>query len=548
MSRPASGCMAASAEAALQCQEEGEEQLNGQQHPSCLQVGGLTRRPFWPAARFLWAAVLEAAAGEALEEWAVLVAAGAEQELRRGWSAVPLVEDGCWHPSNARACPRTVRALGKVPLLLGSSLGQAYFSRLQPGTTIEPHCGVSDAKLRAQLVLRFAAAGGETAADEEASAGPATTAGGLTVSGQTCSWEPGRLIVFDDSLEHSARVDQLSPERLVLVFDFWHPEISELQQQEVVGLYPSPQAVSLQAQPHLLPSSSSGWSLQRLLCASDVGCHSVVGALQSGDLGVLASASKAFHSDSLWRPLCLRDLAPPIKLPEGCGQEDAWPWRDLYRKFIQELFVVLPAAQVSHPAEDGEYIAKVLLAGDSRVGKSSLLRRIAEGEFHDSYISTIGVDFKIIRARVRGKWYRVQLWDPSGPERFRTITTAYYRGANCVFLCCDLSAPDSVGRLHQYLSQSRTASRAEAVHVVAGLKADLVGTHNVQSSTEEAGKEFARSEGLQYLPVSAKTGSNVHELLAAGLGQLHPQNVRRVGARGPPVVIGPPPARRCAVQ
>ncbi len=80
-------------------------------------------------------------------------------------------------------------------------------------------------------------------------------------------------------------------------------------------------------------------------------------------------------------------------------------------------------------AAKSDYLFKLLLIGDSGVGKSCLLLRFADDTYTESYISTIGVDFKIRTIELEGKTIKLQIWDTAGQERFRTITSSYYRGS-----------------------------------------------------------------------------------------------------------------------
>ncbi|KAH9330216.1 hypothetical protein KI387_002324, partial [Taxus chinensis] len=77
-----------------------------------------------------------------------------------------------------------------------------------------------------------------------------------------------------------------------------------------------------------------------------------------------------------------------------------------------------------------DYLFKILLVGDSAVGKSCLLLRFTEDSYMESYISTIGVDFKIKTVELDGKTIKFQIWDTAGQERFKTVTSSYYRGAH----------------------------------------------------------------------------------------------------------------------
>jgi Ras-related protein Rab-1A len=104
-------------------------------------------------------------------------------------------------------------------------------------------------------------------------------------------------------------------------------------------------------------------------------------------------------------------------------------------------------------AEQYDYLFKLLLIGDSGVGKSCLLLRFADNTYTESYISTIGVDFKIRDITLGGQDVKLQIWDTAGQERFRTITSSYYRGAHGIALVYDVTDQESFDNIKQWTEE-----------------------------------------------------------------------------------------------
>lgn len=164
-----------------------------------------------------------------------------------------------------------------------------------------------------------------------------------------------------------------------------------------------------------------------------------------------------------------------------------------------------------------DYLFKLLLIGDSGVGKSCLLLRFAEDAFTDSYLSTIGVDFKIRTIEVEGKTVKLQIWDTAGQERFRTIAAAYYRGAHGIIVVYDVTDGESYENVKGWLTEiDRYAS--EGVHkLLLGNKSDLSERRVVQT---EVAKEFADQLGISLVETSAKTSEGVEEAFVAMAKQI----------------------------
>ena len=100
-----------------------------------------------------------------------------------------------------------------------------------------------------------------------------------------------------------------------------------------------------------------------------------------------------------------------------------------------------------------DHLFKVLMVGDSGVGKSCMLLRFVDQQYNETYISTIGVDFRIKTVDVAGKKVKLQIWDTAGQERFRTITSSYYRGAHGIMIVYDSTSQHSFANVKQWLHE-----------------------------------------------------------------------------------------------
>eukprot|EP00456_Euglypha_rotunda_P023741 TRINITY_DN19629_c0_g1_i7.p1 TRINITY_DN19629_c0_g1~~TRINITY_DN19629_c0_g1_i7.p1 ORF type:complete len:209 (-),score=45.09 TRINITY_DN19629_c0_g1_i7:146-772(-) len=155
---------------------------------------------------------------------------------------------------------------------------------------------------------------------------------------------------------------------------------------------------------------------------------------------------------------------------------------------------------------DYDYLFKLVLIGDSGVGKSCLLLRFADDNFTDSYISTIGVDFRFRTITIEKKTVKLQIWDTAGQERFRTITSAYYRGADGIIMVYDVTSSESFDHVEEWLSEVDRYANENTSKLLVGNKADLTEEKQVP---EETAQRFADKLGISFLETSAKTSTNV---------------------------------------
>jgi len=154
-----------------------------------------------------------------------------------------------------------------------------------------------------------------------------------------------------------------------------------------------------------------------------------------------------------------------------------------------------------------DHLLKLLLVGDSSVGKTSLLLRYTQGDFKDAVRNTVGVDLKVKMVNFRGKKLKLTIWDTAGQERFRTLTSAYYRGAHGIVLVYDISSRQSFEDIKEWLKEVDVYStNAEAVKMLVGNKTDREPQREV---TKEQGAAFARANNMLFIEASAKTQSGV---------------------------------------
>eukprot|EP00457_Paulinella_chromatophora_P009158 gb/GEZN01009214.1/.p1 GENE.gb/GEZN01009214.1/~~gb/GEZN01009214.1/.p1 ORF type:complete len:210 (-),score=34.87 gb/GEZN01009214.1/:680-1309(-) len=177
---------------------------------------------------------------------------------------------------------------------------------------------------------------------------------------------------------------------------------------------------------------------------------------------------------------------------------------------------------------DYDYLFKLVLIGDSGVGKSCLLLRFADDNFTDSYISTIGVDFRFRTVTIEKKTVKLQIWDTAGQERFRTITSAYYRGADGIIMVYDVTSNESFEHVEEWLSEVDRYANENTSKLLVGNKADLIEEKQV---SEENAQRFAEKLGISFIETSAKTATNVDTAFLTMAKELI-RNREKTGGKG----------------
>lgn len=155
-----------------------------------------------------------------------------------------------------------------------------------------------------------------------------------------------------------------------------------------------------------------------------------------------------------------------------------------------------------------DLLFKLLLIGDSGVGKTCLLFRFSDDAFNSTFISTIGIDFKIKTVELGGKKIKLQIWDTAGQERFHTITTSYYRGAMGIMLVYDITNAKTFDNISKWLRNIDEHANEDVEKMILGNKCDMEDKRQV---AKDRGDNIAREHGIPFLETSAKANVNVEQ-------------------------------------
>ena len=159
--------------------------------------------------------------------------------------------------------------------------------------------------------------------------------------------------------------------------------------------------------------------------------------------------------------------------------------------------------------KDPIIILKILILGDSGVGKTSILIKYINNKFDESHIATIGVDYMDKTIKYKNINVKLQIWDTSGQEKFRSIARNFYRNSDAIFIVFDLNNKDTYNSIKQWINDVEEHS-PNIKKILLGNKSDLE-----KNVSEEIIKNFAKENNLQYFETSAKNGTNIKEAFKA---------------------------------
>ena len=154
-----------------------------------------------------------------------------------------------------------------------------------------------------------------------------------------------------------------------------------------------------------------------------------------------------------------------------------------------------------------DHLFKLLIIGESGVGKTCLLLRFTDDSFTANHLTTIGIDFKIKIINLENKLIKLQIWDTAGQERFRTITKTYYKGAHGIILTYDVTDINSFKNIRNWIKQIEQNAQNTVCKVLVGNKCDK----NDRAVSFEEGQKLAKEYGMEFFETSAKSNTNVNE-------------------------------------
>ena len=179
---------------------------------------------------------------------------------------------------------------------------------------------------------------------------------------------------------------------------------------------------------------------------------------------------------------------------------------------------------MSYKGKDYDYIFKIVLIGDTCVGKSCILVRFSDDVFIENYVTTIGVDFRFKTMIVNNKIAKIQIWDTAGQERYRSITTAYYRGAAAIIICCDSTNKESFYNINNWIDEISKYTDKDVDKLILMNKCDLVKERQIDKN--EISK-FEKESGLKIMEVSAKTGNGIDKAFEYIIEKLIDKNEKK---------------------
>ena len=156
--------------------------------------------------------------------------------------------------------------------------------------------------------------------------------------------------------------------------------------------------------------------------------------------------------------------------------------------------------------ENYDVLFKIVLIGDSFVGKTNIMSKYLKNEFHEDSKATVGVEFGAKKFDIEGKSVKAQIWDTAGQERYKSITTTYYKGAKGALIVYDITRKETFDSVDRWISELVNSGDKNMTMLLIGNKCDL---DNQRQVTKEQGEEKAKAFKVAFLETSASSGENL---------------------------------------
>ena len=164
---------------------------------------------------------------------------------------------------------------------------------------------------------------------------------------------------------------------------------------------------------------------------------------------------------------------------------------------------------------------KIMVLGESRVGKTSLIKRYTKDQFGGVYLTTVGMDFQDKIIEIEDKKVRLQIWDTAGQERFRNVTKSYFQSSQGLVLVYDITDRESFEKLNFWVDNIKNNAPENAKFILVGNKCDLA---NERKVSYEEGENYAKNLNIKFFEASARDGTNVNELFFYLANEIYQDN------------------------
>ena len=158
-----------------------------------------------------------------------------------------------------------------------------------------------------------------------------------------------------------------------------------------------------------------------------------------------------------------------------------------------------------------EYLIKILIVGDSTVGKTNFIKKYVENKFNESYFASTGIDLITTSIKIEGKSFKIQIWDTAGQEKYRAMTKNLFLKTQGIVIIFDISNEISFINLKSWMNGIKEECSADIPMILVGNKLDLEDKRVID---KERAMEFAKNEKLEYIETSSKTGENINKALS----------------------------------